>query len=102
MDATPRTPPPDAAPAPGPAARAPAAAAPPSLAEVEAVIVRLGQEIGRAASAEAVFGQPRTVGERTIIPVARVAYGFGGAAPGRRRRAARPAGTGLDPAARTP
>jgi uncharacterized spore protein YtfJ len=102
MDTMPRTAPPDAASATGTADGAPAAAAPPSLAEVEEVIARLGREIGRTASAEAVFGPPRTVGERLIIPVARVAYGFGGAAPGRRRRAARGAGPGPDPAAPPP
>jgi uncharacterized spore protein YtfJ len=103
MDTRTRTAPPDAAPAPGTADGAPAPAAPPSLAEVEEVVARLGREIGRGASAEAVFGPPRTVGGRTIIPVARVAYGFGGgAAPGRRRRAARGAGQGPDPAASGP
>jgi uncharacterized spore protein YtfJ len=103
MDTMPRTAPPDATPAPGTTDGAPVPAAPPSLAEVEEVVARLGREIGRTASAEAVFGPPRTVGERTIIPVARVAYGFGGgAAPGRRRRDARGAGLGPDPAAPRP
>ena len=103
MDTTTRTAPPNAAPAIGTANSAPAEAAPPSLAEVEEIIARLGREIGRSASAEAVFGQPRTVDEHTIIPVARVAYGFGGgASPGGRRGAARAAGPGHDPVARTP
>ena len=103
MDTTTRTAPPNAAPAIGTANSAPAEAAPPSLAEVEEIIARLGREIGRSASAEAVFGQPRTVDEHTIIPVARVAYGFGGgASSGSRRGAARAAGPGHDPVARTP
>lgn len=29
------------------------------------------------ASVQAAFGEPRTVGDRTIIPVARVSYGYG-------------------------
>ena len=41
---------------------------------VENVATRLGQ----SASVKNVYGEPIVKGERTILPVARVAYGFGG------------------------
>lgn len=41
---------------------------------VENVATRLGQ----SASVKNVYGEPIVRGERTILPVARVAYGFGG------------------------
>lgn len=31
-----------------------------------------------SASVQTIFGKPFTVGERTVLPVARVGYGFGG------------------------
>jgi uncharacterized spore protein YtfJ len=34
--------------------------------------------LGDSARAEGVYGDPVTVGDRTVVPVARVAYGFGG------------------------
>ncbi|WP_254536410.1 GerW family sporulation protein [Halomarina litorea] len=36
------------------------------------------ERLSEAASVEAVYGDPLTVDGRTVIPVARVAYGFGG------------------------
>lgn len=41
---------------------------------VENVATRLGQ----SASVKNVYGEPIVKGERTILPVARVAFGFGG------------------------
>ena len=41
---------------------------------VENVATRLGQ----SASVKNVYGEPIVRGERTIVPVAKVAYGFGG------------------------
>jgi uncharacterized spore protein YtfJ len=41
---------------------------------VENVATRLGQ----SASVKNVYGEPIVKGERTIVPVARVAFGFGG------------------------
>jgi uncharacterized spore protein YtfJ len=41
----------------------------------------VGDAIGRlsdSARVERVYGDPVTVGDRTVVPVARVAYGFGG------------------------
>jgi uncharacterized spore protein YtfJ len=34
-------------------------------------------ELKKSAQVNAVFGQPQIVGDRTIIPIARVSYGFG-------------------------
>jgi len=34
-------------------------------------------DLKKSAQVSAVFGQPQTMGERTIIPIARVSYGFG-------------------------
>lgn len=41
-------------------------------------------KISRNSSADTAFGTPRVVGERTLIPVARVMYGFGGGSGGER------------------
>ena len=35
------------------------------------------EELKEKASVKAAFGEPETVGEKTIIPIARVGYGFG-------------------------
>jgi uncharacterized spore protein YtfJ len=35
------------------------------------------EQVYQTASVRAAFGEPQTVGEKTIIPVARVAYGLG-------------------------
>lgn len=46
----------------------------------EALAARLGSSI----TARNVYGEPITIGEKTIIPVAKVGFGFGGgAAPAR-------------------
>jgi uncharacterized spore protein YtfJ len=44
----------------------------------EQVLDRLAQRIGGRASAEAVFGAPVERGDVTVIPVAKVRWGFGG------------------------
>jgi uncharacterized spore protein YtfJ len=63
-------------------------------AAAEAVLAELGRELGQHATVDAVFGQPQVIGERTVIPVARLTYGFGGGLgsgpQGRQRRAAPP------------
>ncbi|MFC5971729.1 spore germination protein GerW family protein [Halomarina salina] len=38
------------------------------------------ERLSDAAAVESVYGDPVTVGEKTVIPVARVAFGFGGGA----------------------
>lgn len=47
------------------------------------------QEVFRSivehAGAETVFGEPVSVGDRTIVPVAKIRYGFGGGSGGRER-----------------
>ncbi|MFC7228225.1 spore germination protein GerW family protein [Salinirubellus salinus] len=39
---------------------------------------RLVGDLSDRAGVESVYGDPVTVGDRTVVPVARVAYGFGG------------------------
>jgi uncharacterized spore protein YtfJ len=41
------------------------------------MIRSIGEKISAGATVKSVYGEPVTVGERTIIPVARVSYGFG-------------------------
>jgi uncharacterized spore protein YtfJ len=43
----------------------------------EHLLETIGERVKPRVGVDAVFGQPRTVGDRTIIPVARIAYGFG-------------------------
>ena len=38
---------------------------------------RIGERIAQTARVETLYGEPRVVAGKTIIPVARVAYGFG-------------------------
>jgi len=38
----------------------------------------LGDKLSSEATVRRVFGEPITLGDRTVIPVARVGYGFGG------------------------
>ncbi|USZ69982.1 spore germination protein GerW family protein (plasmid) [Halorussus salilacus] len=45
-----------------------------SAARIESLVERLA----RSANARTVFGDPIERGDRTVIPVARVSYGFGG------------------------
>jgi uncharacterized spore protein YtfJ len=44
------------------------------------VLERLAEQIGAKARVQAVFGEPIRQGDRTVIPVARVRWGFGGGA----------------------
>lgn len=46
--------------------------------EEQNFIERIASTLGQNASVKNVFGEPIQVGEKTIIPVARIAYGFGG------------------------
>lgn len=74
----------------------------PTPAEAEALLARLGQELGARATVDAVFGQPHTIGERTVIPVARIAFGFGGGTGGGAQDRRRRAEQAPEPAARVP
>ncbi|WP_227354845.1 spore germination protein GerW family protein [Haladaptatus salinisoli] len=38
----------------------------------------MAERLGERASVEAVYGDPISVGDRTVVPVASVGYGFGG------------------------
>lgn len=42
------------------------------------ILQRIGESLGAAASVKSVFGEPIHCAGKTVIPVARVAYGFGG------------------------
>ena len=44
---------------------------------VSDVLQTIGDRLQTAATVKAVFGEPVTAGERTVIPVARVRFGFG-------------------------
>ena len=51
----------------------------------EHIVSGLLERIKGSAKMEVVYGEPREIGEKTVIPVAAVAYGFGagaGAGPG--------------------
>jgi uncharacterized spore protein YtfJ len=47
-------------------------------AAADSLLVRLAEMIGAKASVQAVFGEPTTRESLTVIPVARVRWGFGG------------------------
>lgn len=55
------------------------------------LLERLAEVVGAQANVKLVFGEPVTRGERTVIPVARVRWGFGG---GGGRSQETPAGVG--------
>ena len=42
------------------------------------VLQRVGDTLGSTATVKSVFGEPIHVHGKTVVPVARVAYGFGG------------------------
>jgi uncharacterized spore protein YtfJ len=44
----------------------------------ENFIEKLASGLGQTASVKNVFGEPIQVGDKKIIPVARITYGFGG------------------------
>ena len=44
----------------------------------ENFIEKVASSLGQNASVKNVFGEPILVGDKTIVPVARLAYGFGG------------------------
>lgn len=46
--------------------------------ETENFIESIGKDLGISASVNNVYGEPIHSGDKTIIPVARIAYGFGG------------------------
>lgn len=46
------------------------------------IVSELVERIKSSAKVEVVYGEPREIGEKTIIPVAVVAYGFGAGAAG--------------------
>lgn len=59
--------------------------------DTQALLRELGERLGGSASVKNVYGEPVTVGARTVLPVAKVFYSFGG---GGGRRAAEHDGSG--------
>jgi uncharacterized spore protein YtfJ len=45
---------------------------------VKDILQSLGETFSSSATVKSVYGEPVTAGERTVIPVARVRFGFGG------------------------
>jgi uncharacterized spore protein YtfJ len=59
------------------------------------MLEKVGDSLGSAATVRSVFGEPIHVEGKTIVPVARVAYGFGaGYGSGRHNRSADATGEG--------
>lgn len=50
--------------------------------ELQKFVEGLGEKVSGRATVETVFGDAVSVGEKKVIPVARVAYGFGGGGGG--------------------
>jgi uncharacterized spore protein YtfJ len=50
--------------------------------DTDAAVQRVVDQITTTAHVEVAFGAPRVIGERTLIPVAQVSYGFGGGSGG--------------------
>jgi uncharacterized spore protein YtfJ len=50
--------------------------------ELQKFVEGLGEKAGAKATVNAVFGEPVSVGDKKVITVARVAYGFGGGGGG--------------------
>jgi len=48
------------------------------MAQPQEILQTLGERLGGSAHVRSVFGEPVTAGDRTVIPVARVAFGMGG------------------------
>src|SRR5437868_4924988 len=42
------------------------------------ILQQIGESLGSSATVKAVFGEPIQAAGRTVVPVAKVAYGFGG------------------------
>jgi uncharacterized spore protein YtfJ len=42
------------------------------------ILDKIGEKLGSSATVKAVYGEPIQVNGRTVVPVAKVAYGFGG------------------------
>jgi uncharacterized spore protein YtfJ len=42
------------------------------------VLQKIGETLGSTATVKSVFGDPIKVNDKTVVPVAKVAYGFGG------------------------
>jgi uncharacterized spore protein YtfJ len=46
--------------------------------DTQALLRELGERLGASASVKSVYGEPVTAGDRTVIPIAKVFYSFGG------------------------
>lgn len=50
--------------------------------ELQKFVEALGEKVSAKATVATVFGEPISVGDKKVIPVARVGYGFGGGGGG--------------------
>jgi uncharacterized spore protein YtfJ len=57
------------------------------------IVRRAGETLSTGATVRNVYGEPITVGQRTVLPVAKVRFGFGGGG-GSRNDGERPGGGG--------
>lgn len=53
--------------------------------KVQQFLQSIGERLQSGASVKTVYGEPIVVEEKTIIPVARIAYGFGGGLRSRKK-----------------
>jgi len=51
------------------------------------LLQKIGETLGSTTTVKSVFGEPIHVDGKTVVPVARVAFGFGGGFGGRKDRA---------------
>lgn len=61
---------------------------------VPEMLKSIGDQIQSSASAKLVYGEPVSVADRTVIPVARVRYGFGGGGGGHEQHSGHGGGGG--------
>jgi uncharacterized spore protein YtfJ len=61
---------------------------------VPEILKSLGDRLGGSATVKNVYGEPITSGDRTVVPVARISYAFGGGGGGPEGDRAIPSGGG--------
>lgn len=61
---------------------------------VPEILKSLGDRLGGSAMVRNVYGEPITAGDRTLVPVARISYAFGGGGGGPEGDRAIPSGGG--------
>jgi uncharacterized spore protein YtfJ len=61
------------------------------------ILEKIGDKLGSAATVKAVYGEPIHANGRTVVPIAKVAYGFGGGFGSGRGKLAPEGDAGADP-----